>query len=75
MAPLESFSAFTEQLTQKLTFPLPGETAHQLMQASSRLRLTFKPNARTRKSAVLILFYPYQNEVYFKLIISTEYDG
>ena len=75
MAALESFSAFTEQLTHKLKFPLPGETAHQVMQASSRLRLTFKPNARTRKSAVLILFYPYQNEIYFPLILRPAYDG
>ncbi|WP_439558979.1 NUDIX hydrolase [Dyadobacter sp.] len=75
MATLESFSLFTEQLTQKLKYPLPGETAHQVMQASSRLRLTFKPNARTRKSAVLILFYPHKNEIYFPLILRPAYDG
>ncbi|MCF0070502.1 CoA pyrophosphatase [Dyadobacter sp. CY261] len=75
MAALESFSAFTEQLTQKLKFPLPGETAHQLMMSTSKLRLTFKPNTRTRKSAVLVLFYPYQNDIYFPLILRPAYDG
>ncbi|MCE6989278.1 CoA pyrophosphatase [Dyadobacter sp. CY323] len=75
MATLEFFSTFTEQLTKKLTFPLPGESAHQVMQASSRLRLTFKPNARTRKSAILILFYPHKNEIYFPLILRPAYDG
>lgn len=75
MAALESFSAFTEQLTHKLTFPLPGETAHRTMQSTSKLRLTFKPNARTRRSAVLILFYPYQGDIYFPLILRPAYDG
>ncbi|MEO6287201.1 MAG: CoA pyrophosphatase [Dyadobacter sp.] len=75
MAALESFSLFTSQLTQKLKYPLPGESAHRIMQASSKLRLTFKPNARTRKSAVLILFYPYQDEIYFPLILRPAYDG
>lgn len=75
MAALGPFFEFTSRLKQKLRFPLPGETAHQAMMASSRLRLTFKPNARTRKSAVLILFYPYQNDIYFPLILRPAYDG
>lgn len=75
MAALESFSLFTSQLTQKLKYPLPGESAHRTMQALTKLRLTFKPNARTRKSAVLILFYPNKNEIYFPLILRPAYDG
>ncbi|MCE7061077.1 CoA pyrophosphatase [Dyadobacter sp. CY343] len=75
MASLESFSLFTEQLAKKLKYPLPGDSAHKLMQASSKLRLTFKPNSRTRKSAILILFYPHQNEIYFPLILRPAYDG
>lgn len=71
----EAFSFFTNQLAQKLKNPLPGESAHQTMQASSRLRLNFKPNHRTRKSAVLILFYPYQNRILFPLILRPAYDG
>ena len=70
-----SFESFTDQLYEKLKKPLPGESAHRMMQASSRLRLSFKPNARTRKSAVLILFYPYQDEIYFPVILRPAYDG
>ena len=70
-----SFSFFANELFEKLKDPLPGESAHQLMQSNSKLRLTVKPNERTRKSAVLILFYPYQNEIYFPLILRPAYDG
>ncbi|WP_159467149.1 CoA pyrophosphatase [Dyadobacter sp. 3J3] len=70
-----SFSVFTNELFQKLKDPLPGESAHQVMQSSSKLRFTVKPNERTRKSAVLILFYPYANEIHFPLILRPAYDG
>ena len=75
MALTGSFSLFTDKLIQNLTYPLPGESAHKVMQATSKLRLSFKPNNRTRKSAVLILFYPYQEEIYFPLILRPAYDG
>lgn len=70
-----SFDVFCNQLAKKLEFPLPGESAHAVMQATSKLRLTFKPNARTRKSAVLILFYPFKGEIYFPVILRPAYDG
>ena len=70
-----SFQSFINQLTQNLKNPLPGESAHRVMQATSSLRLSFKPNVKTRKSAVLILFYPYQNEIHFPLILRPAYDG
>ena len=70
-----SFSSFTNHISQKLQSPLPGESAHRIMQATSTLRLNFKPNTRTRKSAVLILFYPYQDEIYFPVILRPAYDG
>ena len=70
-----SFSFFTNELLKKLKDPLPGESAHQFMQSTSKLRLTVKPNKRTRKSAVLILFYPYKGEIYFPLILRPAYDG
>jgi len=70
-----SFSSFTNNISQNLKNPLPGESAHRIMQATSTLRLTFKPNNRTRKSAVLILFYPHKGEIYFPLILRPAYDG
>lgn len=75
MASAGSFSLFTNQLVDNLKYPLPGEAAHVAMQASSKLRLSAKPNNRTRKSAVLILFYPHQGEIYFPLILRPAYDG
>lgn len=70
-----SFNTFTEQLRQRLQKPLPGETAHQKMASSARYRLGIRPNERTRRSAVLICFYPYQNSIYLPLILRPQYDG
>ncbi|HEV7347296.1 CoA pyrophosphatase [Telluribacter sp.] len=69
------FTEFAESLAAKLRNPLPGEAAHLRMVSQSRLRLTVKPNDRTRKSAVLVLFYPHQEEIYFPLILRPAYDG
>ena len=69
------FETFIADLNQKFQAPLPGERAHAGMAANSPLRLLARPNARTRKSAVLILFYPYQGEVFLPLILRPAYDG
>ncbi|MBD2704338.1 CoA pyrophosphatase [Spirosoma sp. BT702] len=70
-----SFHAFTEDLRQRLQRPLPGEAAHRKMASSNRYRMGIKPNERTRRSAVLICFYPYQQSVYLPLILRPQYDG
>ena len=70
-----SFHAFTEHLLHRLQKPLPGEAAHQKMASMARYRLGVKPNERTRRSAVLICFYPYQNSIYLPLILRPQYDG
>ncbi|GAB4024191.1 NUDIX hydrolase [Spirosoma gilvum] len=70
-----SFNAFTEHLQQRLQQPLPGEAAHQKMASAARYRLGIKPNERTRRSAVLICFYPFQNSIYLPLILRPQYDG
>lgn len=54
---------------------MPGEKAHARMAINSPLRLLARPNARTRKSAVLILFYPHQGEIFLPLILRPAYDG
>lgn len=69
------FNTFVDDLRQKFTAPLPGESAHAKMLAKSNLRLTVKPNRRTQKSAVLVLFYPYKGEVHLPLILRPAYDG
>lgn len=70
-----SFHTFTEDLRRRLQQPLPGEIAHRKMAAASRYRLGVKPNERTRRSAVLICFYPYQNAIFLPLILRPQYDG
>jgi len=73
MAVAESFALFIEKLSSNLKKTLPGETAHRIMEALSATYLDSKPGARTRKSAVLILFYPSGNGICFPLILRTPY--
>ncbi|PRY47361.1 NUDIX domain-containing protein [Spirosoma oryzae] len=70
-----SFQVFSERLRQRLQQPLPGEAAHRKMASSARTRLGIKPNERTRRSAVLLCFYPYQHSIYLPLILRPQYDG
>jgi len=70
-----SFQVFSERLQQRLQQPLPGEAAHRKMASSARTRLGVKPNERTRRSAVLLCFYPYQESIYVPLILRPQYDG
>ena len=70
-----AFHTFAENLRQRLQKPLPGEAAHQKMASAARYRLGIKPNERTRRSAVLICFYPYQHSIYLPLILRPQYDG
>ena len=69
------FEEFTNNLSAKLECPLPGQLAHARMLTNSESRLKAEPDARTRKSAVLILFYPHNGEVYLPLILRPAYDG
>lgn len=70
-----NFKYFTEKLRRQLSEPLPGVEAHERMNTQSPLRRLVTPNDKTRKSAVLILFYPHQNEVHVPLILRPAYDG
>ena len=71
-----TFDEFTKNLQYRLTHvPLPGAEAHFKMASTARLNLTFHPNETTRRSAVLILFYTYQGEIFTPLILRPKYDG
>ncbi len=70
-----SFHTFVQRLQQRLLQPLPGEEAHKIMASSARERLNIRPNERTRRSAVLIAFYPYQSAIWLPLILRPQYDG
>ncbi|TDB64457.1 NUDIX hydrolase [Arundinibacter roseus] len=73
--PNHFFDTFVEELEVRFQTPLPGEKAHARMLAQSDIRRMIKPNERTRKSAVLILFYPHREEIFLPLILRPAYDG
>ncbi len=72
---MDKLNNFIEQLRLRLQNPLPGKPAHLKMASTSRLKLQTEPNEKTRKSGVLILFYPSQGEIYLPLILRPAYDG
>ena len=69
------FNEFINHLQIQLRQPLPGPEAHLKMASASRLRLKTQPNEKTRRSAVLILFYPYRDQILVPLILRPKYDG
>ena len=73
---MTDFTTFIDKLKTRLQQPLPGINAHSLMASETRLKLKMpSPNERTRESAVLILFYPSDNQVFIPLILRPQYDG
>ncbi|MES2517297.1 MAG: CoA pyrophosphatase [Bacteroidota bacterium] len=73
---MTDFTTFIEKLKNRLQEPLPGRIAHDKMASESRLRFKMpSPNERTRESAILILFYPSENQIFMPLILRPEYDG
>jgi len=71
----QNFSLSIEKIQENLKKELPGEKAHQIMEALSARYLTLKPTEKTRRSAVLMLLYPINNDIYFPLIVRNSYDG
>ena len=73
---MSDFTTFIEKLKIRLQKPLPGLEAHRVMASETRLKLKQPvPNERTRESAVLILFYPSDNQIFIPLILRPQYDG
>ncbi len=69
------FPQFATALAGQLAQPLPGVDAHRQMASASRLKLLQQPNERTRRSAVLILFYPDRGEIHLPFILRPAYEG
>lgn len=69
------FEEFIIHLKNQLKKPLPGQASHQKYMHEARLKSTIQPNNYTRQSAVLILFYPFQNQAFVPLILRPAYDG
>lgn len=68
---------FFEQLKTRLSHVLPGAAAQQKMASTLRttLLLPSQPNAQTRLSAVLILFYPADGIIHIPMIVRPVYKG
>ena len=71
----QNFSSLIEKIRKNIQKTLPGEKAHKIMEALSAKYLKLNPTEKTRKSAVLILLYPIDNEIHFPLILRNSYDG
>ncbi|SEW05739.1 NUDIX domain-containing protein [Chryseobacterium wanjuense] len=71
----QSFSSSIKKLQENLQKALPGKKAHRIMEAVSAKYLGLNPTEETRKSAVLMLLYPIDNEIHFPLILRNSYEG
>jgi 8-oxo-dGTP pyrophosphatase MutT (NUDIX family) len=73
---MKYFTLF-EQLKKRLSKTLPGVTAQEKMASSIRtaLRLKADPDEHTRKSAVLLLFYPEGEQIFLPMIVRPVYAG
>jgi len=71
------FTKFIEQLKIRFKKPLPGEDAQFLMAPYTRQHIHhLEPeNYNPRKSAVLILLFPFENSIYTILIQRPIYNG
>jgi 8-oxo-dGTP pyrophosphatase MutT (NUDIX family) len=72
-----SHFALFSSLKKRLDQALPGVAAQEKMASSIRsaLRLKSQPDELTRKSAVLILFYPEGEQIYLPMIVRPVYSG
>lgn len=70
-------TALFERLKKRLARALPGVAAQEKMASSIRtaLRLKADPDELTRKSAVLILFYPHGEQIHLPMIVRPVYAG
>ncbi len=71
------FLSFIGRLKYMLEQPLPGKKAHELLMAEERKEmLMLKPDLKiARKAAVLVLFYPENDQPHIVFIERTKYKG
>lgn len=73
---MEHFVPFIRQLSKQLQKPLPGEAAQLKLEPATRRKYPLDPDAASAKlSAVLILFFPKEEQPNFALIQRPQYDG
>lgn len=71
------FQLLESELIQRLTKPLPGSRAHEMMVPPTRRESLHNPFPvnNVKYSAVLILLYPHEDSMNFVLIKRAQYDG
>jgi len=74
---MSDFNLFINRLKQSLALPLPGQAAQTAMVPPTRQEMLRNVENRenAKPSAILILFYPGQNEIRFVLIERATYNG
>jgi 8-oxo-dGTP pyrophosphatase MutT (NUDIX family) len=71
-----NFADFILNLNKRLSEQaLPGHESIMQKMSPYRLKVKIEPNANTRRSAVLMMFYPKGEEIYLPLILRPQYDG
>ena len=71
-----NFADFVYSLNKRLSEqPLPGHESIMQKMAPYRLKLKIETNASTRRSAVLMMFYPKGEDIFLPLILRPQYDG
>lgn len=77
MQEVKDFETLMERLRQRLTQPLPGSLAHNIMRATSMGALIpkFEHKSLPKPSSVLILLYPQGNAIRFPLTQRADYAG
>lgn len=71
-----NFAEFISKLSYRLAnSPLPGHEEIVKRMSPNRMRLKGEANESTRRSGVLILFYPKGEDIYLPLILRPQYDG
>ena len=74
---MERFSDFLIQIQKRLAQELPGSDSQlKMVPITRQIELEKRKNkSKPKESAVLILFYPYQNEISVAFIKRQSYDG
>lgn len=71
-----NFADFINTLDKSLSEkPLPGHEEIMRQMSPYRLKVKVEPNASTRRSAVLMMFYPKGEDIFLPLILRPQYDG
>jgi 8-oxo-dGTP pyrophosphatase MutT (NUDIX family) len=74
---MKSFETFIQHLKKEIDKPLPGKEVQFLMAPKVRLELlnAIKDYSSARESSVLILLYPFKDQVHSILTLRPEYQG